>query len=62
MASLNRMVKAIAGLQDTTDVSDWENEFIASVVEKTRDGDDTTPLTEKQVAIVERLFNKHFSG
>lgn len=62
MTTLNTMVKRLAGLEGTKDVSDWESDFIASIVERTRNGDDTRPLTEKQIAIVERIFNKHFSG
>lgn len=60
MASLNTMVKKVAGLADTTDVSDWENQFIKSVTEQTRNGDNTTPLTEKQIDVLERLHSKHF--
>jgi hypothetical protein len=62
VASLNTMVKRVAGLQDTTDVSNWENKFIKSIVEKTRNGDDTRSLTEKQIDVLERIFNKHFAG
>lgn len=60
--TLNTMVKRIAGLQGTTDVSEWEDEFITSVLEQTRNGDNTTSLTEKQITVVERLFHKHFAG
>lgn len=56
------MVKALAGPQDTDDVSDWENSFIASVLEKTAQGENTASLTEKQIDVIERIFNKHFSG
>lgn len=62
MASLNTMVKRIAGLADTKDVSDWENQFVKSVVEKTSNGDNTTSLTEKQIDALERLHNKHFAS
>lgn len=62
MASLNTMVRRCAGLIDTKDVSDWENQFLKSIVEKTRGGDNTTSLTEKQVDVLERIFNKHFAG
>lgn len=62
MASLNAMVKRVAGLQDTTDVNDWENQFIKSVVEKTQNGDNTTSLTENQIDVLEGLFEKHFAG
>lgn len=62
MASINAMVKKVAGLADTKDVSDWENQFIKSVVEKTGDGRDTSMLTEKQVDVLEQLHDKHFAG
>ena len=62
MASLNTMVKKCAGLVDTTDVSDWENQFLKSVVEKTAQGDNTTSLTEKQIGVLERLYSNHFEG
>jgi hypothetical protein len=61
MASLNTMVKKVAGLADTKDVSDWESDFIKSIFEKTRGGDDTTSLTEKQIDVLERLHRKHFA-
>ena len=62
MASLNAMVKRVAGLADTRDVSDWENQFIKSVLEKTGNGANTTSLTEKQIEVLERLHGKHFEG
>lgn len=62
MASLNTMVQRVAGLADTTDVNDFENKFIASIVEKTQNGKNTTSLTEKQIDVLERLFDKHFSA
>lgn len=62
MASLNTMVKQVAGLQDTRDVNDWENQFIKSLVEKTSNGDNTTSLTEKQIDRLEELHKRHFAG
>lgn len=61
MASLNTQVKKCAGLVDTTDVSDWENEFLQSVVEQTSQGDNTSSLSEKQVICLERIYRKHFA-
>lgn len=60
MASINIMVRSVAGLQDTKDVTPWENQFIKSVLEKTANGDNTTSLTEKQIDVLERLYEKHF--
>lgn len=62
MASLNTMVKRVAGLADTRDVTPWENQFIKSVLEKTRNGDDTRSLTERQIEVLERLHEKNFEG
>jgi len=62
MKSLGAMIKQLSGLIDTTDLNDWENLFVTSVVEQTRDGDITGTLSDKQVIIVERIFNKHFAG
>lgn len=62
MASLNTMVQKVAGLADTTDLSDWENQFIKSVVAQTQSGKNTTSLTEKQIDVLERLHGQHFAG
>lgn len=62
MASLNTMVKQCAGLIDTKDVTDWENGFLKSVVATTKEGKDTSRLTEPQVNSLERIYGKHFSG
>jgi len=62
MTSLNTMVKKCAGLVDTTDVSDWENQFLKSVIEKTGEGNNTTSLTEKQIDVLERIYGKNFAG
>lgn len=60
--SIGTMVKTIDGLRGTKDVSSWEDEFIASVVDRTNNGANTTMLSEKQVSVVERIYNKHFGG
>ena len=62
MTTLNTMVKRVSGLIDTKDLSDWEDSFIQSIVEKTKNGDNTTSLTEKQIDVLERIHNKHFAG
>lgn len=59
--TLNTMVKRIAGLAGTKDISDWEDDFIQSVVTKTKEGENTTSLTERQIEVIERIHNKHFA-
>lgn len=61
MTSIGTMIKRIAGLQGTKDVSDWENKFIGSIAAMTNGGDETTSLSEKQVEVIERIHNKHFA-
>lgn len=61
MTSINTMVKRISGLAGTNDVSDWEDDFILSIVEQTDESDNTTSLTEKQITVIERIFRKNFS-
>lgn len=58
--SVGTMLKQIDALCGTRDVTDWEDEFIASVVQRSNGGKDTTRLTEKQVEIIERIHKKHF--
>lgn len=62
MASITAMVKRLPGLQGTGDLSKWEEEFVASILRQTQQGDNTTSLTEKQIDRVTELFNKHFAG
>ena len=62
MKSIGAMIKQIAGLHGTSDVTRWENGFIAAIVEFTDRGQDTTRLTEKQLAVIDRLYEQHFAG
>ena len=61
MTSIGTMIKRIAGLQGTSDVSEWEDDFIGSIIDRTEGGKETTGLSAKQVEIVERIHNKHFA-
>lgn len=58
--SINGMVRRLAGLVDTRDVSAWENAFIKSLLQQTDQGNNTTSITEKQLTVMERLFAKYF--
>ena len=62
MTAINTMVKRVSGLLGTNDLSPWEGDFVASIVNQTKNGDNTTSLTEKQLDLLERIFNKHFVG
>lgn len=60
--TLNSMIRQCCGLVGTKDVSDWEDDFLKSISEKTQDGEDTRYVTEKQIAVIERIFSKNFAG
>lgn len=61
MKSLMQQIAQIEGLTDTTDLTEWENTFVKDIVEKVSERKTTTWLTEKQLAIIDRIFNKHFA-
>ena len=62
MTTINSMIKQCSGMLGTKDLSDFEEDFMASICNQTRNGDNTTSLTEKQITVLERIFNKHFSN
>jgi hypothetical protein len=59
--SLNTMIKQIAALQGTPDVTPWEEGFINSVVAWSKNGENTTTITPRQADTIERLWSKHLS-
>lgn len=62
MASTNTMVKRCAGLVGTRDITDWEEKFLTSVVERSANGDHPERLSPGQVESLERIHDKHFEG
>jgi len=63
MTSIGTMIVRISGLHGTKEVTDWENTFIRSIVDKynARDKSKAMELTENQIAIIERIHDKHFA-
>ena len=67
--SVGTMIEQIDGLRGSTDMlrkepdlTEWEEGFVTSVVAKYKaTGKDSTTLSDKQVAIVERIWRKHFA-
>lgn len=60
--SVRTMLLQLAGLVDTTSVSDWENTFLQSVLERSSQATRTSVLSEKQLERIEELWRKHFAG
>lgn len=61
MASINAMVKKVAGMVDTKDLTPWENKFVKSITAQTDNGNNTSSLTENQVDVLERIYDRHFA-
>lgn len=61
MKSIGQKIQQIEALSGTRDVSNWEAEFIDSIVIRTDFGKNTGALTEKQVEIIDRIWGRHFA-
>jgi hypothetical protein len=63
MASLGTMIEQLDGMRDTSDLTEWENDFVTSILERYLAAKkDTRNLSAKQVEIVERIWSKHFAA
>jgi hypothetical protein len=62
MKSLNQMLQQISGMVGTDNLTAWEQEFVQSCLERTKDGADMRMISGRQAEIIERIFNKHFAG
>jgi hypothetical protein len=60
--SVRAMLLQLAGMVDTVDLSQWESEFLARMLELTAQATKTSGLTEKQLERIAELWKKHFAG
>lgn len=58
MKSTRQMIEQCEGLLGTGDVNEWEGKFINTLL---RFKENTARLSEKQIEILERIYNKHFA-
>ena len=61
MTSTNTMIDRLAGCVGTGDLSEWEEQFVESLVERKNAGQ-VTQLSDRQAEALERLHAKHFAG
>lgn len=54
------MIQRLGALIDTKDVTRWENDFLENINAQTNGGQRTGHLSEKQIEVIERIFNKHY--
>lgn len=62
IVSIGAMLRQLAGMVDTKDLTDWENRFLKNVVDRTGNGARTSILTDDQVEKVEQIWHKHCAG
>jgi len=60
LVSVNTKIQQLEGLVDTRDVTDRENSFIKSVALLTHGGVIISILSERQVAWVEDIWQRHW--
>jgi hypothetical protein len=62
LVSLGTKIEQLDGLRDTNDLTQWEQGFVTSILERYLvAGRDTRMLSSKQVDAVEKIWSKHFS-
>jgi hypothetical protein len=61
LVSLGAKIKQLGGLVGTRDINAWETDFIRSVVGWSKNGEDTRGITEKQIAVIDRIYERHFA-
>lgn len=61
MKSIGQMIDQLDALLGTKDLTAWEDQFLTHITEQTNTGINTASLTEKQIAVIERLYRKHFA-
>lgn len=61
LVSLGIKVKQLEGLLDTSDLTEWENDFVHSISVRTDCGRDTSRLTDREVERLDELWSKHFA-
>lgn len=57
--SVGAKLRQMAGLVDTTTITDWENRFLKNVLRSTGDGARTSVLTSDQVEKVDEIFERY---
>ena len=62
MKSLGQMIQQLHGMVGTSDLTEWETEFVQSVFNQSGEGKDTAFLSSKQAEKIGQLHSKHFGG
>jgi len=60
LISTATMIKRLTGMLGTSDLNEWESNFVMSLERRLNAGE-VTKLTDNQVERLEELHNKHFA-
>lgn len=62
LISLGTKIEQLDGLRDTKDLTQWEQSFVTSILERyLLAGRDTRMLSTRQVEALEQIWAKHFA-
>lgn len=62
LVSLGTKIEQLDALRDTKDLSQWEQGFVTSILERyLLAGRDTRMLSTRQVEALEQIWSKHFA-
>lgn len=59
MKSIGQMIEQLDGMLGTQDLTEWETTFVSDICGRAW-RNSTTALSEKQVAVIECIYRKHF--
>ena len=59
MKSVRAMIDQLDGMLGTKDLSEWEQQFVSDICARGW-RNSTSHLSEKQIAVIERIYRKHF--
>ena len=60
--TVGTMIRQLAGMVDTKDLSKWESTFVSDMVDRSARGSQTAHLSSSQVEKIEQIWKKHFAG
>jgi hypothetical protein len=61
LVSIGTKIKQVAAMLGTSDLTDWEQGFVRNVANKFITAHTSAGLTDKQIEIIERIWEKHFA-
>jgi hypothetical protein len=61
LVSMNTKIEQLRAMLGTRDLTDWEQGFVRNVADKFTAAQSSAGLTERQIEIIDRIWDKHFA-